>query len=111
MLDAPTVTNLTGALVLLIGAIASATVLIIKQVQANRDAVTDQNPQLNRIEVLVNGRYSEVLNELADIQELMANLTNHPDDIKRAKIGRAKATEQSDRIKVIKGMEHAPSIL
>jgi hypothetical protein len=54
--------------------------------------------KLDRIEILVDGRYGEVLQELADMKDLLAKITGKPSDIAKAEAAQTKADEQVARV-------------
>ncbi|SRR5258707_15620995 len=91
---------ISGA-VLIIGAISAGIVAVIKALGENRrktETIVQQNErqlsQLNRVESKVNGRYGEVLRELADVRRLIANQTGLAADKAKADSAEAKADEQ-----------------
>jgi len=54
--------------------------------------------QLSNIELLVDGRYGKVLQELADMKRLLAEVTGKKIDIAKAEEAQANADEQSARV-------------
>ena len=104
-------TIISGAL-LIIGALSAAIVKIIqalnesrintKQVVEQTKTVVEQNneqiKQLNRVEILVDGRYGEVLQELSDVRRLLAAQSGTTADSDKADAAQVKATEQAKRV-------------
>jgi len=87
----------TGA-VTVIGALVAGITSIIVTVRASKKvdtviaATTGQDAKLDNITILVDGRYSQVLQELADVKRLMAETTGSTADSKDA----AKAQKTAD---------------
>jgi len=104
-------TIISGAL-LIIGALSAAIVKIIqalnesrintKQVVEQTKTVVEQNneqiKQLNRVEILVDGRYGEVLQELSDVRRLLAAQSGTTADSDKADAAQVKATQQAKRV-------------
>ncbi len=67
-------------------------------VEHHQDNV-DQTKRLEHIEILVDGRYSEVLQELADVKRLLAKQTGEPSDKDRADQAQRRADDQANRVK------------
>ena len=104
-LDITTVTAIGAALVLVIGAIVTGVVTIISALRATKVAVettviadVKRDEKLDRIEVLVDGRYSQVLQELADVKALLAKATGLPLDEAKAVVAQTTANEQAVRV-------------
>lgn len=98
-----------GALATLITTLGGTAVLIIKEIRATKTVVESNASQgaaagavrdekLGRIEVLVNGRYSEVLSELATVKHLLAQATGNPDDAASALVARIRSDDQATRL-------------
>jgi hypothetical protein len=51
-----------------------------------------------RIELLVDGRYGDVLQELADVKRLLASITKLPADQAKAEAAQGKADDQAKRV-------------
>ena len=99
-MEVSTITAFGGMIVLVIGSIGSAVVLIIKQAQT-KAAIVEIKPKLERIELLVDGRYGEVLQELADVKLMLADKTGKLDDKLRAEQAQTKADEQTKRVELL----------
>lgn len=98
--------------VLVIGAMVTGVVTIIRVLAETRTVKTaiavnaqtservgaQRDTTLKRIEILVDGRYGDVLQELADLKELVAGMTGKPTDILKAQAARRKADEQVARV-------------
>lgn len=98
-------TALSGAIAVIIGALATGIVLIIKAIRETKTVVDKvatvnnvQTNKLDRIEVLVDGRYGEVLQELADVKRLFAENTGKAGDMTKATEAQNKADEQVARV-------------
>jgi len=89
------VAALATAAVSVIGAIAGAAVKIIREV---RNVTKPTVEKLGRIETLVDGRYSDVLNELASVKRLLANQTGDRSDGARATLAEGAASDQRQRL-------------
>jgi hypothetical protein len=88
-----------GVIVLIIGAIAAAVVAVIKALGENKKVIqTEITPKLERIEILVDGRYSEVLQELADLKAVIADKSGTMVDRQLAKAAQIKADDQQARV-------------
>ena len=71
---------------------------IIKNAATSTMAGQHRDRKLERIELLVDGRYGEVLQELADVKALLAAITGKPSDVLKAQIAQTKADEQVSRV-------------
>lgn len=71
---------------------------IVQNAEAGAGAGGERDRKLDRIEVLVDGRYSQVLQELADMKKLLADLTGTAVDRAQATIAQATADEQHRRV-------------
>ncbi len=94
-----------GGVVTIIGAIVTGVISVINALRVTREKVEQvasssaiSGEKLNRIEVLVDGRYSQVLQELANVKLLLANATGLTLDADRAKIAQRTADEQAKRV-------------
>jgi hypothetical protein len=67
-------------------------------VEAVSHETNSQSRKLERIEVLVDGRYGEVLQELADVKKLLADATGRPADMQRADSAQKRSDDQSSRV-------------
>jgi len=61
-------------------------------------ATTHQDQKLDRIEILVDGRYGEVLQELADVKLLLAHATGREADTSSADSAQLRADNQASRV-------------
>ena len=86
-----------------------AIIRVLAETRAVKAAVTEnatisatvgkaRDTKLDRIELLVDGRYGEVLQELADVKALLAALTGKPSDQLKAVAAQAKADDQAARV-------------
>ena len=103
---------LSGAAVTVIGALVAGVIAIIRVLAETRDVKAEiiknaatstmagqhRDRKLERIELLVDGRYGEVLQELADGKALLAAITGKPSDVLKAQIAQTKADEQVSRV-------------
>ena len=71
---------------------------IIKNAATAAISGEHRDRKLERIELLVDGRYGEVLQELADVKALLAAITGKPSDLLKAQIAQTKADEQVSRV-------------
>ena len=123
-MDATTITLVIAGIVAIIGAISAAAVAIIKELRLTKNevkatvvetkAVVENNAsngaqagdlrdkKLDKIEILVDGRYSEVLQELATLQMLLAHSTGTEVDMNKARTAQDKANEQQVRVDISK---------
>jgi hypothetical protein len=58
----------------------------------------NQDVKLQRIEILVDGRYGQVLQELADLKRLLAAESGLPIDKEKADAAQVRANEQAARV-------------
>jgi type IV secretory pathway TrbL component len=115
-LDTGTVTAIGAAVVVVVGAVVAGVISIITAVHATRTKVENvvtanvkSDLKLDRIEVLVDGRYSEVLQELADVKKLLAQATGVEADIGRAGQAQGAADRQEARVRQAGGRSSAPA--
>jgi len=121
--DTGTVAAIGAAAVLIIGAIVTGVISIIAAVHNTRVVVdtkvaVDQvvaggvtrDQKLDRIEVLVDGRYSEVLQELADVKKLLAKATGIEADTDRAENAQGAADRQEIRVAAAGGKTPLPTV-
>lgn len=103
-------------IVLVVAATGAALVSVVTAWRAGRigHAVNDvhketdkQTKQLENITFLVDGRYSEVLKELADVKALLATKTGRADDATRADQALIRYEEQEARVQEAKAKEIA----
>jgi hypothetical protein len=108
-LTPPVLLAVGGVLVAIIGALTTAAVTILREVKATQSLVTtsaevgqkvgaERDQKLDRIEVLVNGRYADVLQELATIKRFVAESTGLEADHLAARTAQAGADAQRDRV-------------
>lgn len=125
MLSPALVAALATGLVAVIGAAAGAAQKILQELRVTKTLVaqaqavivqtkdtveanavhgqragTMRDKKLDNITLLVDGRYGEVLQELADVRQLFATLTGQPGDQARAAAAQAAATAQIARVAV-----------
>lgn len=110
--DISIITAIISGIILIIGAVVTGIVTVIKTVSETKDKVVDatkqiskvreinqnQMTQLKSIKILVDGRYSDVLNELARIKQLLADNTKLESDQDEANIAHTVAKEQEVRV-------------
>lgn len=72
--------------------------VIAEQTEGIADTNVQQDVKLQRIEVLVNGRYGEVLQELADVKRLLAAESGRTADATRADQAQQRADLQAARV-------------
>ena len=98
---------LTGAAGLT-AALGTAAGLIIKEIRANAaqgmaaGQIRDQ--KLNRIETLVDGRYSDVLRELAVVKAQLAVITGDHRDVAKALIAQENSNRQDERVLAVESL-------
>jgi len=103
--DIVTILAAVGVLATIIGGlivniiVARKNQSIIKNVE---EKTLSQNKQLSNIEVLVDGRYSDVLQELANVKKLLAESSGLPSHKAEAKSAQAKADKQEARVDELK---------
>lgn len=90
-MDLATISAISGATVLIIGAVVSGAVRIIRELRTNKKS-------LDSIESLVDGRYSEVLTELSDLRKDIAEKSGLDIDKRLAAKARSKSDEQNERL-------------
>lgn len=95
----------TAATLAVLAVLIPGIIAIIKELRVNRDiaevvvAKTEgQNKQLDKIEILVDGRYGEVLQEMADLNLALATLSGLEADKVRAENSQKKADVQAVRV-------------
>lgn len=109
LLSPAVLTGITSAIVAIIGALAAGIVKVLQEVKATKGLVKNsaqvgatvgeaRDRKLDRIEVLVNGRYSEVLHELAVLRQAIADMTKHPGDQVLADAALRRAEDQARRV-------------
>lgn len=91
--------------VLIIGAIVTGIVKIIKALRETKVVIEDvkdlnatQDIKLDNITLLVDGRYGEVLKELAHLADLLALETGRASDRKAANVAEDKYQDQKFRV-------------
>jgi hypothetical protein len=86
----------------MISAVGAAAALIIKEIRSKAAVGAAAGEQrdlaLNRIELLVDGRYSAVLEELAEMKNLLANATGDPMDRAKATLAKGDSDAQAKRV-------------
>lgn len=108
--SAATVSLITSAIVTIIGTLVGGIIAIItalrntkRSIEANaeadRDAAAIRESKLDHITVLVNGRYSALLQELADAKQLLAAHTGLAADHAAAEVAQQKADDQASRVR------------
>lgn len=90
-MDPATITVIGTVAIAVIGAIAAGSVSIIK-------ALRDTDEKLGKIHVLVNSRYSAVLEELARVKALLAHATGLRVDKIDALVAQQNADDQAGRV-------------
>jgi hypothetical protein len=103
------ITLIIGGIVTVIGALTTAIIAIIAAVDKMREVKTavekvgntnvDQNKKLDNITILVDGRYSEVLQELADVKKMLADKTGLSSDLINAEVAQRRADDQSKTVR------------
>jgi hypothetical protein len=103
------VTVIGTVAITVIGALVAGIIQIIRvlhetkaKVEANTATLVDtgihRDAQLGRIEVLVDGRYSQVLQELATVKALLATRTGTLEDRRSADSAQRAADDQAARV-------------
>jgi hypothetical protein len=91
-----------GAIATLVTTLGGVAVLIIREIRAAKNegqlAGDARDAKLGRIEVLVDGRYSEVLKRLAAVQAQLATATGNKVDAAEAVIAQSHSDEQEARL-------------
>lgn len=97
-MDTTTIQAMGAVTVLVIGAIVTGAVKIIGAIkdtkQTVQDVVVPQNAQLKKIQLLVDGRYGQVLQELADVKRILALESGRKADMERADTAQKIANNQ-----------------
>jgi len=94
----------TANIILIIGALTSSTIAIItvwrtgRKVDAVAAQTSGQDVKLNRIEVLVDGRYGAVLQRLADVLVVLADRSGTASDRARAESAQSEANAQQAQV-------------
>jgi hypothetical protein len=103
--NAVTIAAIVTGIITVIGALTTAIISIITTVNKTKDTVdkvanasTARDVKLDRIEILVDGRYSQVLQELADVKRLLAAESGKPSDLVKAQEAQIKADDQKSRV-------------
>jgi len=112
-MDATLVGAIVAGLLAIIAVLVPGIISIIKaigetkrEVMRTVETVTDdQNKKLDKITVLVDGRYLAVLNELATMKEMFAHLTGLHSDKKLAQDARSAADAQASLLVESKAIE------
>lgn len=103
--DIVTVLTALGILATVIGGII-VQIIVARKTQAEvidiKSETTNQTKQLENIEVLVDGRYSDVLQELASVKRLLAKSSGLQIHIDNAEKAQVKADEQESRVDRVK---------
>jgi len=93
--------TITGVVVV-VGALVTAVVKIIAALRETKAVVVEraasQDVELREIKVLVDGRYGEVLQELADMKKLLASETGRKADAQQAASAQKRADDQVARV-------------
>lgn len=109
LLNPPVLVAFGGVVVAIIGAISTAALAILREIRSTKTLVTEnavrgaevgvkRDAKLDRIEVLVNGRYGEVLQELATLRQSIANVSGKHVDQMLADAAQARATNQVTQV-------------
>jgi hypothetical protein len=99
MLDPTSITLIGSVASLIIGSIVTGIVTIIKAINDNKKIVQEViTPKLDKIEILVNGRYNQVLQELADVKKQLAIESGKVVDFIKAGEAQKNADEHSANI-------------
>lgn len=103
-----TVAVLITATAALIAAIGTAAAAVIREIRAKASvgaAAGEQRDQkLDRIEILVNGRYSQVLQDLADVKRTLADVSGTARDQAAAARAQQTADDQHARVRAAGGL-------
>ncbi len=91
-----------AAVVTILGALFAGIGKLIRQSQKIAETNKKQDKKLDRIEILVDGRYGDVLQELADLKRLFAENTGKKADMEKADHAQKKADEQTARVGLLK---------
>lgn len=82
----------------IIGGVIATLSAVIIGVRMMNGSNAAQSVKLNEIHLLVDGRYSKVLDELAIVKQLLANVTHSTSDQHSANIARQNADDQAGRV-------------
>jgi hypothetical protein len=104
-----TLLGIGGLLVTIIGALTKAVIAVLQEVKSTKRLVTSnaevgaqigeqRDRKLDRIEILVNGRYGEVLQELATLRQEVATHSGKAGDQALANAAQVRATDQIKRV-------------
>lgn len=97
-------------LVSVIGALAAGTVQVIRELHSTKTLIKEnaavgaavgktRDEKLDRIAILVNGRYSDALQELATVRQALADITGKTSDRQLAALAQQKADDQHSRVR------------
>jgi len=99
----------TAAVLAILAILIPGILAIIGALRKTQDTVKDvtagQNKQLNKIEVLVDGRYGEVLQEIADLKLALSVATGLAADKIKAADAQTKADVQVERVRAATAKE------
>ena len=102
-----------GGIVTVVGAIVAGILSIITAINSSKDRVTQETQvvkdkivevnnenarKLDNITILVDGRYSEVLRELAEVRQLLADKTEERSDQIKADVAKDTSDKHSNRL-------------
>lgn len=95
-MDPIVITALVTGIVTVIAALVAGIVTIVNAVKTTKTEVSEK---LDNITVLVDGRYSTVLQELADVKQLLAEETGLKSDAGKAVDAQVTANKQASVVK------------
>lgn len=85
-------------LAVVIGGVVAVFAAVVIGIQMMRGVTSAQTVKLDEIHILVDGRYSQVLQELADVKQLLAVATGGAVDQRAATIAQQNADAQAARV-------------
>ena len=102
--------SVSAAFAAVIGALSTATIAVLREIRSTKNLIKgnaqvgaavgeERDRKLDRIEVLVNGRYSEVLQELATVRQAIADASGRSTDKMLADRAQQRADEQHARVR------------
>lgn len=85
-------------LAVVIGGVVAVFAAVVIGVHMMRGVTSAQTVKLDEIHILVDGRYSQVLQELADVKKLLADATDTAVDKRAAVVAQENADDQASRV-------------
>lgn len=94
-----------SGIAIVIAALGALIVQLHRVFKAHAKIETTNEQKLDKITLLVNGRYAEVLRELAEVRGLVAKLTGLDSDHEKASHAQRVADDQQSRVQTLADMD------